>query len=92
MANQIAKEQWALADDSGLSVDALGGAPGVHLAHYAPKDAARFERLLQELDAAGGHDPTFPSARCSGSRGPQRPSGAGGGRALPTTNPDGKPR
>ena len=36
---------WALADDSGLAVDILGGAPGVHSARYAagrcPDEAGR---------------------------------------------------
>jgi XTP/dITP diphosphohydrolase len=44
---------WALADDSGLAVAALGGAPGVHSARYAASDAARIARLLQELEVAG---------------------------------------
>jgi len=51
---------WALADDSGLSVDALGGAPGVHSARYADTDTTRIQRLLQELADAGA---TTPSAR-----------------------------
>jgi len=43
---------WALADDSGLAVDALNGAPGVHSARYAPSDPERIARLLAELAAA----------------------------------------
>ena len=34
----------ALADDSGLCVGALGGAPGVHSAYYAGREGAREER------------------------------------------------
>ena len=47
-----ATSMLALADDSGLEVDALAGAPGVFSARYAGKnasDAERREQLLSEL-------------------------------------------
>ncbi|TVQ05449.1 MAG: RdgB/HAM1 family non-canonical purine NTP pyrophosphatase [Leptolyngbya sp. DLM2.Bin27] len=48
--------QWAIADDSGLEVHTLGGAPGIYSARYADSDQARIDRLLQELADSGGCD------------------------------------
>jgi len=44
----------ALADDSGLLVQALDGAPGVHSARYAGKNAGAQEKCLKLLQAMQG--------------------------------------
>ncbi|UXS74908.1 XTP/dITP diphosphatase [Staphylococcus chromogenes] len=56
-----ALNKTVIADDSGLEVDALQGAPGVYSARYAGEakdDQANIEKLLQELE-----DKTDRSAR-----------------------------
>ena len=61
----------ALADDSGLSVDALHGKPGIHSARWAEDGAGSrdfgraMERVWREVEAAGpdaGHDAHFTCA------------------------------
>ena len=67
----------ALADDSGLCVDALGGRPGVHSARYAEgDDKARYQKLLAELSGVPDEKRTaaFMCALCL-----VQP---GGGRAI----------
>lgn len=52
----------ALADDSGLCVDALGGAPGIHSARFAGEhatDGQRLSKLLADLGASSHRRAVF---------------------------------
>ena len=52
----------ALADDSGLEVEALGGAPGIHSARYAGPNATDAEnnaRLLREMEGKANRAAAF---------------------------------
>ncbi|NJL87300.1 MAG: RdgB/HAM1 family non-canonical purine NTP pyrophosphatase [Leptolyngbyaceae cyanobacterium SM1_1_3] len=58
----IALDQWAIADDSGLEVRALNGAPGLYSARYGSSDGDRIERLLRELGDATDRQAQFVCA------------------------------
>ena len=53
----------ALADDTGLEVDALGGAPGVHSARYAGPDAGYADNLARLMADMGAVPPEQRTAR-----------------------------
>jgi XTP/dITP diphosphohydrolase len=65
----------ALADDTGLEVDALDGRPGVYSARYAGEDATyadNVDKLLRELGEAGGAPRTARFATAAMARWPDR--------------------
>lgn len=75
----------AIADDSGISVDALGGAPGIHSARYAGSrdDADNLQLLLTNLGSSVDRAAQFtcaaalvvpPSVGSTGPDGPAEPS------------------
>ncbi len=53
----------ALADDTGLEVDALGGAPGVYSARYAGPGASYADNLARLLDQMRDVEPSQRTAR-----------------------------
>lgn len=87
----------AIADDSGLAVDALGGRPGVYSARYAGPDAdsdRNIDRLLAELDGvpAGQRGAAFHCVACFVSDDKAEPLIAQGewrGEILPARRGDG---
>lgn len=71
IANAVAKAQFVydklqipvIADDSGLEVDALGGKPGVHSAHYSgSRDSkANIDLVLHEMEGQKNRQARFKS-------------------------------
>ncbi len=54
----------SLADDSGLSVEALEGAPGIHSARYAKSDKERVKKILSKLEDSSNRKAKFECALC----------------------------
>ncbi len=52
----------AFADDSGVEIEALNGAPGIFSARYAPTDKERIARVLRELEGKDNRRARFVCA------------------------------
>ncbi len=63
-ASEVAKAlgKWSIADDSGLAVNALDGAPGLYSSRYGKTDEERIARLLRELGNADDRQAQFVCA------------------------------
>jgi len=53
---------FVVADDSGLEVDLLGGAPGIYSARYAGSDASDEENVAKLLTELAGHPSDLPAS------------------------------
>jgi XTP/dITP diphosphohydrolase len=91
--NAALKARWAarrtglpaLADDSGLEVDALGGAPGVRTRRYAGDGATDADNNARLLAALGGREAAERGARYVCVLALARPDEAGPRGGLPVT-------
>ena len=80
----------AIADDSGLCVDALNGAPGVYSARYGGEgldDQARYRLLLENLRGAGARTAHFHTAIVCCFPNGDRLDAAGGAASAPLPTP-----
>ena len=65
-ACEISKEtgNFAIADDSGLCIDALNGRPGIYSSRYANNDKDRIKRILNELEGINNRKAFFVANIC----------------------------
>ena len=50
---------FSIADDSGICIEALDGKPGIYSSRYAENDQKRIERVLRELDGVQNRSAFF---------------------------------
>ena len=65
-ASEVSKKtgNYAIADDSGICIDALYGKPGIYSSRYAENDQKRIERVLTELDGEENRSAFFIANIC----------------------------
>ena len=65
-ASEVSKKtkNYAIADDSGICIDALDGKPGIYSSRYAENDQKRIERVLHELDGEENRGAYFIANVC----------------------------
>ena len=65
-ASEVSKKtkNYAIADDSGICIDALDGKPGIYSSRYAENDKKRIERVLNELDGEENRGAFFIANVC----------------------------
>ena len=65
-ASEVSKKtrNYAIADDSGICIDALDGRPGIYSSRYAENDQKRIERVLTELDGEESRGAFFIANIC----------------------------
>ena len=55
---------YAIADDSGLCIEALNGSPGIYSSRYADNDKDRIKRVLSELEGINNRNAYFIANVC----------------------------
>ena len=65
-ASEVSRKtnNFAIADDSGICIEALDGKPGIYSSRYAENDQKRIERVLKELDGVQNRSAFFIANIC----------------------------